>query len=1216
MTPRIHRTLRHALSRHPLSMALAMAVLALPAAPALAQSQGTELPRGGNVTRGNATISYNPGAGDVIPVNAATTIRQTSRGAVIEWGSFSISEGNTVIFDHATPGGVTLNRVVGWAGDAPLASLIAGAINAPDGTVFLVNQSGITFAGSAQVNVGGIVASTLDIDDVDFSAGAASGRHVFAHAANGDPPAAVVVDRGATLTATRPDGTIALLGGSVENNGTLTGAGGSIGLIAGQSITLDPYGDGLTQFTITAPGDDGMAINHGVIASDGGSIDLRAGYLVETDGSLNVDSSGSRRGSITLAADNIQIGQDASLDASGAGRGGSILLQAGETLVTGARASLRADGGSAGGTILTQAPWLDLRGLRVSAGGGSPGQWRIESGGDLALVPGNGTFGGYASLVSDTSVAGALSAGSDVGLQAGAAGGPTSQINIAPGVNVAATNPLPVTLSFRTPAGQIMGGVAASGASTGAWSLAGSAPLALVFDALSTIGLYGGALRTAGGSVSMGSRASSSEGITLSGMRIGSLGGSIALDGGTAQTYGVGIADSDIDSGGGDITIAGQSIGSGFRGIAHGVFFDASTLIAGSGHIRVDGSSRDGTGILAYGASLSSTGLQLLGNGRAGVLLSATALDGGTGSIGIGGIANGAAADAGVALLQSSRIRGSGDLSVSGWSQHHHGIQVDSGSRLDGGGMVVLRAGSASADALQVDGAASSSGVLNLRTGAVSGDAVVDDDTAAMVLGGLFASARTLANLDTPVLVAGHAAYGGAITVADAIIRNGDLTLQNDGGTAGIQLDDVLDTGSHTLALSSGGDIGQTANAAITTRDLLVRANGNVALDAAANHVASDTLAGSAGGGFAFLNSAALALGTVSAIGATGDSRTTPLTASGISAGGNVFVRSLAGNLTLRGNVSGNRVDLVSAGVLDNAGNASVSAADSWRIWASTWSGETRGGLAGSGGLPNLYGCTYAGACAVGVPATDNHFVYAAQPVLAIRFDDQSRVYGQQNPPLTYTVSAPLFADDRIALSAYTSATATSDTGSYAIDWKFDSPNPGYFLSVSPGTLLVTPALLTYVADPLSILMGQRLGTLHGTVTGFVNGDTLQTATTGTARFATDATPLSLPGDYAIVGSGLSARNYVFEQAPANATALNIGLVRQPTPPDYVLQPPDNYLYDLNIGQAGICPVDTPLGMKQESNGDTLGREWARVRTRPNLMSCLDSERENGCGDF
>lgn len=1216
MTPRIHRTMRHALSRHPLSMALAVAVLALPAAPVLAQALGTELPRGGNVTVGNATISYNPGAGDVIPVNASTTIRQTSRGAVIDWGSFSISEGNTVHFDHTTPGGVTLNRVVGWAGDNPSASLIAGAINAPNGTVFLVNQAGITFAGSARINVGGIVASTLDIDDAAFGSGVASGHHAFIHAANGSPAAAVSIDQGATIIATRANGTIALLGGSVENNGTLTGAGGSIGLIAGESITLDPYGDGLTQFTITAPGDDGMVVNHGVIASDGGSIDLRAGYLVETDGDLRAHGNGNRLGSVTLAADNIQLGRGASIDVRGTDRGGSILLQAGDTLVARAGASLRADGGSAGGRILTQAPWLDLRGLRVSAGGGSPGQWRIESGGDLTLVPGNGTFGGYASLVSDTSVAGALSSGSDVGLQAGTPGGATSQINIAPGVNIAATNPLPVALSFWTPAGQIIGGVTANGTSTGAWSLAGSAPLALVFDALSTIGLYGGTLQTAGGAVSMTSFASSTEGITLSDTRIRSMGGNIVLDGGAAQAYGVGIDDSDINSGGGDISITGDSIGSGLRGVAHGVFFNASTLTAGTGRIRVDGSSRGGAGILAYDSSLRSAGLQLQGSGQAGVLLSATMLDAGTGSIGIDGIANGGTGNAGVALLQSSKILSGGDLSVSGWSQYHHGIQIDSGSRLDGGGMVVLRAGSAAANALQVDGTASSSGVLNLRAGTVSDGAVVDDNSGAMVLGGRFASAGTLAKLDTPVLVAGHAAYGGAITVADTIVRNGDLTLQNDGGTAGIRLDGAIDTGSHTLALSSGGDIGQTADAAITSRDLLVRATGNVALDAVANHVASDTLAGSAGGGFAFLNGSALALGTVTAVGATSDSRTATLTASGINAGGNVFVRTLAGDLTLRESVSGNRIDLVSAGVLDNPGNASVSATDSWRIWASTWSGETRGGLAGSGGLPNLYGCTYAGTCAVGVPATDNHFIYAAQPVLAIHFDDKSRVYGQQNPPLTYTVSAPLFADDRIAFSAYTSATATSDTGSYAIDGKFDSPNPGYYLSVSPGTLLVTPALLTYVADPLSILMGQRLGTLHGKVTGFVNGDTLQTATTGTAIFATDATPLSLPGDYAIVGSGLSARNYVFEQAPANATALNIGLVRQPTPPDYVLQPPDNYLYDLNIGQAGICPVDTPLGMKQESNDDTLGREWARVRTRPNLMSCLDSERENGCGDF
>jgi hypothetical protein len=61
-------------------------------------------------------------------------------------------------------------------------------------------------------------------------------------------------------------------------------------------------------------------------------------------------------------------------------------------------------------------------------------------------------------------------------------------------------------------------------------------------------------------------------------------------------------------------------------------------------------------------------------------------------------------------------------------------------------------------------------------------------------------------------------------------------------------------------------------------------------------------------------------------------------------------------------------------------------------------------------------------------------------------------------------------------------------------------------------------------------------------VTGFVGGETLATATTGTLGFVTPATQSSLEGQYAINGTGLTASNgnYVFAQAAPNATALSI----------------------------------------------------------------------------
>jgi hypothetical protein len=81
-----------------------------------------------------------------------------------------------------------------------------------------------------------------------------------------------------------------------------------------------------------------------------------------------------------------------------------------------------------------------------------------------------------------------------------------------------------------------------------------------------------------------------------------------------------------------------------------------------------------------------------------------------------------------------------------------------------------------------------------------------------------------------------------------------------------------------------------------------------------------------------------------------------------------------------------------------------------------------------------------------------------------------------------------------------------------------------------------------YTANPVSRTYGDANPVLSGTVTGFVNGDTQASATTGTVSFSTAATNTTGVGSHAINGSGLTANsgNYTLAQAPGNATALTI----------------------------------------------------------------------------
>ncbi|WP_316813794.1 putative Ig domain-containing protein [Pedobacter heparinus] len=88
--------------------------------------------------------------------------------------------------------------------------------------------------------------------------------------------------------------------------------------------------------------------------------------------------------------------------------------------------------------------------------------------------------------------------------------------------------------------------------------------------------------------------------------------------------------------------------------------------------------------------------------------------------------------------------------------------------------------------------------------------------------------------------------------------------------------------------------------------------------------------------------------------------------------------------------------------------------------------------------------------------------------------------------------------------------------------------------------LTINKAQLSYVANAATKIYGSANPVFSGTVTGFKYSDNLAGATTGTAGFSSTATATSGVGSYAITGSGLTATNYTFVQAAANATALTI----------------------------------------------------------------------------
>jgi hypothetical protein len=170
---------------------------------------------------------------------------------------------------------------------------------------------------------------------------------------------------------------------------------------------------------------------------------------------------------------------------------------------------------------------------------------------------------------------------------------------------------------------------------------------------------------------------------------------------------------------------------------------------------------------------------------------------------------------------------------------------------------------------------------------------------------------------------------------------------------------------------------------------------------------------------------------------------------------------------------------------------------------------------------------------------------------LTVIADSVGRIYGAANPLLSGSVTGFVGSDTLASATAGTEtfstpATGTSNVGSYAVTGSGLSANFGnYLFEQAPSNataLTINPATLTVIADSVGRTYGAANPLLSGSVMGFVGSDTLASATAGTETFSTPATSASNVGSYAVLGSGLSANfgNYLFAQAPANATALTI----------------------------------------------------------------------------
>ncbi|MFT5469750.1 MAG: filamentous hemagglutinin family protein, partial [Verrucomicrobiales bacterium] len=425
-------------------------------------------------------------AGTAVEIAAGTPNGERVRvvagaaGNSIENGPTGVIEG--VAAELKAHGGNAMGLAIRNAG-----TVRANSVTHEGGRVLLrasrgkVESSGSIRASKAAGAVGGEVAiSSPDAIDV-------SGR---INANGTDAGGAVNVGSDAANLIVATDTTI---GGNISANATEAGVGGSVSVLARNSITVDGAisARGIAQGGTIAIGDAETALvdvnatavlNSGASAGPGGSVAILAADSIEIDGDIRVN--GLVGGTMTLGAittGEVKIGEEADLSANGAdGQGGSVSIVAEDSVEVAGRirgvggpngnggsitilsgkdsnitqtAVLDASGGLNGGSIFVDSDGttnFDGRGLAVggsgdggsilvrgadgvdvgpaamldASGGGNGGSIQVDGGSGItnfegtALAVGNGGVGGSITVVGseiNTAAAAVLDGSGDAG---------------------------------------------------------------------------------------------------------------------------------------------------------------------------------------------------------------------------------------------------------------------------------------------------------------------------------------------------------------------------------------------------------------------------------------------------------------------------------------------------------------------------------------------------------------------------------------------------------------------------------------------------------------------------------------------------------------------------------------------------------------------------------------------------------------------------------
>ncbi len=280
---------------------------------------------GAGVKRPDGSVDPNLWQGANLPTQfndgdrTKVDINQTQQKAILTWDTFNVGAKTDLNFNqHGNRDWVALNRVL----DPNMApSRILGNIIA-DGSVYVINQNGIIFGGTSQVNVGTLIASTANISNDQFL-----NQSIYSTQSGGNylpsftgATGAITVEAGAQIETRAPDavtsggGFVLLMGKTVSNAGSISTPNGQAMLAAGDDFVLRRgYGTDANQNSTTRGNEistgtwngsswingGGVVTNNGIVFAQQGDVTM-AGHTVVQNGILLSTTSVNQRGTIHL----------------------------------------------------------------------------------------------------------------------------------------------------------------------------------------------------------------------------------------------------------------------------------------------------------------------------------------------------------------------------------------------------------------------------------------------------------------------------------------------------------------------------------------------------------------------------------------------------------------------------------------------------------------------------------------------------------------------------------------------------------------------------------------------------------------------------------------------------------------------------------------------------------------------------------------------------